>query len=77
MKDYREEGKHDRERIMFYMGRHEGPFRINKEEVDSVKFFPVKRIDEMMKKEKFTPGTVAIFKELRMHPELLKRLGLS
>lgn len=77
IKDYKGEGKCDRERIMFYVARHEGPFKINKDEIDSVKFFPPGKIREMMQKEKFTPGTVAVFRELRKRPELLKRLGLS
>lgn len=77
VKDYNGGGKHDRERIVFYIGHHDGPFEINKEEIESVKFFPPKKIAEMMKKEKFTPGTVAVFRELRKHPAILKRLGLS
>lgn len=77
IKDYKGQGKHDRERIVFYIGSREGPFKINKEEVEAVKFFPPKKISEMMKKEKFTPGTVSIFREIQKRPELLKRLGLS
>ena len=77
VKNYKGEGKHDRERIKFYIGSHDGPFGINREEVDKVRFFTPKKINEMMKKEKFTPGTVSVLKELRKHPELLKRLSLS
>lgn len=77
VKDYRGQGKHDRERIQFYIGRHEGPFNFSREEVDSVEFFSPEAITKMMQKEKFTPGTVAVLRELKKHPELLKRLGLS
>ncbi|MFH0948861.1 MAG: NUDIX domain-containing protein [Candidatus Aenigmatarchaeota archaeon] len=66
----------DNEFIMVFLGRHNGPFRINKDEVDFVKFFSFKEIMKMMKTEKFTPATVVIFSELNGRPELLKRLGL-
>src|SRR3989338_9110647 len=77
VKDYRGQGKHDRERIQVYIGQHDGPFNFSKEEVESVKFFPPETIAKMMIKEKFTPGTVDVLRELKKRPELLKRLGLQ
>ncbi len=64
----------DNEFIRVFLGHHDGPFEINKNEMDFVKFFPIKKIFEMIKTEKITPGTLSILKELEKHPELLKRL---
>ena len=69
--------KIDNEVVDVYFGYSNGPFKVPKDEVDFVKFFPALKILEMMKTEKFTPSTVVIFDELKKRPELLKRLRLS
>jgi len=61
---------------MIYLGKSNGPFSPPKDEVDFVKFFQPKEVLRMLKREKFTPGTIAAYEELKKHPELLKRLGL-
>ncbi len=76
-KEWKGDEKIDKEIITVYLGESSGPFKFDKEELDFVKFFQPKEVPKMMKKEKFTPATVAIFKELKKHPKLLKRLGLS
>jgi len=70
-------GKTDNELITLYLGKSDGPFNPPKDEIDFVKFFKPKEVLAMLKTEKFTPGTQAIFEELKKHPKLLKRLGLS
>ncbi len=75
--DFRKYTGNDNEFIRVFAGRHEGPFKVNKEEVDFVKFFSFGKIMEMLKTEKFTPASVQIFSELKAKPELLKRLRLS
>ncbi len=67
----------DNEIIRVFLGKHSGPFKINKEEVDLVKFFEPKTILKMMGTENFTPATLAIFEQIKKDPELLKSLGLS
>ncbi len=76
-KKYVGEGYVDNEIVAVYLGYSDGPFRFDKDEVEFVKFFPPKIVLKMLKTEKFTPATVAIFEELKKRPELLKRLGLS
>ena len=76
-KKWKGSGKIDNEIITVYAGRSDGTFKINTEEVQFVKFFSYKKIREMLKKEKFTPGTVGLFRELKKRPELLKRFRLS
>lgn len=67
----------DNEIVTVYLGKSNGPFKFDKNEVDFVKFFPPKKVLEMLKTEKFTPVTVVIFEELEKHPAILKKLGLS
>ncbi len=67
----------DNEIIRVFLGKHNGPFKAHKEEVDFVRFFGPKTILKMMKTENFTPATITIFEEIRKRPELLKSLGLS
>ncbi|MBI4170262.1 MAG: NUDIX domain-containing protein [Candidatus Aenigmarchaeota archaeon] len=72
--DFRKFTGNDNEFIRVFVGRHDGPFRVNKEEVDFVKFFSYDKVLKLMRKEKFTPATIVIFEETRKRPELLKRL---
>ncbi len=76
-KTYKGNGKIDNELITAYMARSDGPFDMDKNEVEFVRFFSFNEILKMMKSEKFTPGTVVIFNKLLTQKKLLKRLGLS
>ncbi len=67
----------DNEFVKVFSARHDGPFKINKDEVDFVKFFSYGEVLQMMKKEKFTPATIVIFEEIRKRQELLRKLALS
>src|SRR3989338_968813 len=71
------DGKVGNELIRVYLCHSNGPFKINKEEIDFVRFVKPKVLLKMMKTEKFTPGTVADFEEIKKHPDILKRLGLE
>ncbi len=75
---FKDKGKDyiDNEIDKIFVAKHDGPFKIDKEEVDFVAFYKPKEIFKMMKKEKFTTATVNIFEELQKHTELLKRLRL-
>jgi isopentenyldiphosphate isomerase/phosphoglycolate phosphatase-like HAD superfamily hydrolase len=64
----------DNEFIRVFFCRHDGPFKVNKDEVDFVKFFTMDEIRKMLKTDRFTPGTLGVFEELKKRPELLKRL---
>ena len=67
----------DREIEKVFFTKHDGPFRMNREEADKVEFFDIENIERMRKSGLLTPATVAIFNYLEKRPELLKRLGLS
>lgn len=67
-------GGHDNEIMRVFAGRHDGPFKINREELDFAKFFSLEQINQLMKKEKFTPATRAIFKKINQNPSILKSL---
>jgi len=55
---FRKRFENDQEIIKFFRCKHEGPFKIDKEEVQFVKFFSLEKIKEMLEKgEDFTPGT--------------------
>ncbi len=70
-------GKIDNELIMVYLGKSDGPFKFNKDEVEALAFYKPKDVMKMVEKEKVTPATVRIFNEIKKHPKLLKRLGLA
>ena len=67
----------DNEMITVYLVKSDGPFTVPKDEVEFVRFFDPKEVLKMLKTEKFTPGTQAVFEGLMKRPEHLKRLGLS
>lgn len=67
----------DNEIDKVFFARNDGPFTVPKDEADFVKFYTPKQVLQILKTEKFTSATVAIFRKLKKHPELLKRLGLS
>ena len=53
-----------RHKIVLFVGYHNGPFNIQEEELDSVEFFDLKRIEEMILEnpDKFTEGFKIGFK---------------
>lgn len=69
--DFKKYTGNDNEIIRVFGTRYDGPFKANKEEIDFVEFFSLDKINEMMKKEKFTPATVEIIKKLNRNPSLL------
>ena len=69
-------GKIDDEIIHVYLGHSDGPFKINDDEVELVRFYDPKKVLEMIKNKKLTPATVKILEEIRKQPKLLRRLGL-
>lgn len=57
--------ENDQEIIVIFKCVHEGPFKINPEEVEFVKFFSLEKIKEMLESEEnFTPGTRIALEEL-------------
>ncbi|NIO20448.1 MAG: NUDIX domain-containing protein [Candidatus Aenigmarchaeota archaeon] len=58
-------GEKEREFIMIFMGKHDGPFKIEEDDIEEVKFFGVEEIKRMMKEypEDFCIATPLIFKE--------------
>ena len=70
------DGKIDNEVIKVFGGKHNGPFNIEKSEVDFVKFLSLQEAIHLMKTDKVTPLTVEILKELKKNPTILKRLNL-
>ncbi|MBI2578580.1 MAG: NUDIX domain-containing protein [Candidatus Aenigmarchaeota archaeon] len=71
--DFKKQTGNDNEIIRVFAARHDGPFFPNKEEVDFVKFFTLEEINEMLKKDKFTPATLDILKEINRDPSILSR----
>jgi isopentenyl-diphosphate delta-isomerase type 1 len=66
---FRKSYPQDQEFVVVYRAVHEGPFKADPEEVEFVKFFPLSRIAEMLKRgESFTPGAkLALEEYLRKH----------
>ena len=53
----------DFENIMFFKGNHEGPFELDKREVDFVQFFSIEEIKKMIERgDKITGGFLRAFK---------------
>lgn len=71
--DFKKHTGNDNEIIRVFAARHDGPFKPNKEEVEKVVFFSLEKINEMLKKDKFTPATVEILKEINRDPSILNR----
>ncbi len=59
--DYKERAELESHNIRLFLGFYDGPFKINKDEVEYVNFFELNDIEKMLKIEKFTPGTVLAF----------------
>lgn len=72
--DFRKRAGNDNEVIRAFLGKHDGPFTINKKEVNFVKFFSLDEINIMLKKEKFTSSTIEIFKRIKKDPKLKDRI---
>jgi len=70
--DFKKYTGNDNEIIRVFGGKHDGPFRINKEELDFVEFFTLDEINKKLKTEQFTPATVEVFKEINKNPNVLK-----
>ncbi len=64
---FRKRFENDQEIIMLFKCKHEGPFKIDKKEVQFVKFLSLDKIKEMFEGgEDFTPGTkIALEKYLK------------
>ncbi len=73
--DFKKYTGNDNEIIRVFGGKHDGLFKPNRDEMDKVEFFTLNEINKMLKTEKFTPGTVEIFREINKNPDILKRLG--
>ena len=61
-------GKIDKEFVMVYLGKNDGPFKFHKDEVESLTFFKPKEVIKMVKKKDMTPTTVKIFNEIKKDP---------
>ncbi len=61
---FRKRFENDQEIIMLFKCVHEGPFKIDKKEVQFVKFLSLDKIKEMLERgEDFTPGTKIALEE--------------
>jgi len=72
--DFKKYAGNDNEIIRVFGARYDGSFNFNKDEVDFVAFFPLDKINDMIDREKFTPATMEIIKELNKTLDILKRL---
>ncbi|MBI4154455.1 NUDIX domain-containing protein [Candidatus Woesearchaeota archaeon] len=66
------EGK-DREIDAIFVGTHNGPFRLNRDEVERIKFYSPERIKEMIKREpgKFTDALPGALRQLGKHSDVI------
>lgn len=76
-KSWKGSGNIDNELITVYLGKSDGPFRFNKDEVELLTFYKPKDVMKMVEKKNVTPATVKILSEIKKRPKLLKRLGLA
>ena len=61
---FRKQVENDQEIITVFKCNHEGPFRINREEIDEVRFFSPEEIRDMLGRgEKFAPGARVALEE--------------
>ncbi len=72
--DFKKYTGKDNEIVHVFIGKHDGPFKPDRKEVEFVKFFTFDKINEMLKKEKFTPSTIEIFKRINNDETLRKRI---
>jgi len=74
--DFKKRTGLDNEFIHVFGCRHDGPFNVEKDEADFVRFFTLDEINKLLKKDReiFTPATLNIIEEFNRRPELLKRL---